>query len=62
MTSYIPSSTNVVNVKTNTTSGLTDHSAAFQGIVDALYGVILHAYQETRAELGVGCAGVEEGR
>lgn len=59
---YVPSSTNVVDVEANTSGSLTDHGTVLQSVIDALYGVVLHAYQETRAELRMRGAGVEEGR
>ena len=51
-----------MDVQTNTTSGLTDHSTILKGGVDTLNGVVLHADQEARAHLRVRSTGVEEGR
>jgi hypothetical protein len=42
---------NVVNRQTNSTSRLADNCTLFQSIVDALYTILLHAYQEAAAEL-----------
>lgn len=50
-----------MDVETDTSSSLADHSAALEGIVDAVDGVVLHADEEARRELGVGGSGVEEG-
>lgn len=38
-----------------------DHGTVLQRVVDTLDGVVLHADQEARAELGVGRARIEEG-
>lgn len=35
-----------MDVQTNATSGLGDHGAGLQSIVDALDGVVLHADEE----------------
>ncbi len=55
------SSSDVVDVETDTTSGLGDHGAGLEGVVDTVDRVILHGDKETRRELGVGSTSVEEG-
>ena len=58
--SVSPSSTNAVNAEADSTSGLADHGAVLERIVDTFDRVILHAYQEAAAQLWVGCTGVEQ--
>ena len=57
---YTPGSTDIMNAETNTSSGLADHSAVLQSVIDTLDGVVLHAHQETRTELRMRSTGVEE--
>ena len=49
-----------MNVQPNTSRGFTDHSTILEGVVDTLNGIVLHTDQETRAQLGVGGAGIEK--
>lgn len=59
---YKPSSTDIVDVKTNTTSSLADHGTVLEGVVDTLDRVVLHADKEARAQLRVRCTRVEQCR
>ena len=49
-----------MDVQPNTPRGLTDHGTVFEGIINALDGVVLHADQETRAQLGVGSPSIKK--
>ena len=50
----------VVNVKTDTTSSLGDLGTSLESLVDALDRVVPHGDKETRRHLGVGGTRVEE--
>ena len=50
-----------MDAETNPTRGFANHGTILQGVVDTLDRVILHAEQETGAELGVGGPSVEKG-
>ena len=49
-----------MDAETDATCGLTNHSTLLQCIVDAFDRVVLHAYQEARAELWLGRTSIEE--
>ena len=49
-----------MDVNADTTSSLADHSTILERGVDAFDGIILHGDQETRAQLRVRCAGIEQ--
>ena len=49
-----------MDVQSDSTGGLGDHGAGFEGVVDSLDGVVFHGDEETGGELGVGSAGVEQ--
>lgn len=51
-----------MDVQSNATSGLTDHRAALQCIIDPLDAIIFHAYQEAARHLRVRRPGVEQRR
>ena len=53
--------TDPVNIKTNTTSGLGDHSTSLQGVIDTLDTVTLHIDKEARRQLRLGSTSVEQG-
>lgn len=59
--SIVPSRPNAVDVQTNTTSGLRNHRASLQSIVDSFDRILFHADQEARRELWVIGTGVEQG-
>jgi len=42
----IPSGANAVNIQTDATSSLADHSTVLEGVVNALDGIILHTDKE----------------
>lgn len=58
--SSVPCGTDTVDIEPDTARGLTDHRTALEGVVDPLYGVILHAYEEAGGKLRVGRASVEQ--
>jgi hypothetical protein len=49
-----------VDGQADATCALADHCALLEGVIDALNAVTLAADEEAAAELGAGCAGVEE--
>lgn len=51
-----------MDVQADTASRLTDHCAVLQRIINALDRIVLHANQEARTELRVGCTGIEKRR
>ena len=56
----IPCSPNTVDVQTNTTSSLADHSALLECVVDSLDRVVLHTDKEARAKLCIWRSGIEK--
>ncbi len=50
-----------VNAQPDASCRLRNLSSLFQGVIDAVNAVVLHRQQEARRELGLGCAGVEQG-
>lgn len=44
----------------NPPCGLTDHGAVLEGFIYTLNRVVLHADEETRAQLGMGSTGIEK--
>lgn len=58
----VPSSTNVVNAKTNTACGLADHGTRLQCIVDTLDGVVFHTNEEAGCQLRVRRTSIEKRR
>jgi len=57
----LPGCTDAVNVQPDTTCGFADHGTVFEGVINPLDGIVLHADQETRAQLRVRSAGIEKG-
>ena len=56
------SSSDGVDVETDSTGVLGDHGASLECIVDTFDRVLLHGDQEAGRHLGVGCTSCEEGR
>jgi hypothetical protein len=56
----IPGSPNAVNVKPDSSRSFADHRAAFKGIVNSFYRIILHADEEAGTELRIGSTSIEE--
>lgn len=51
-----------MNVQPDTSSSLANHRTVLESIVDSFYRIILHAYQEARAHLGIRGASIEKCR
>src|SRR5258705_171432 len=56
----ISCSPNTVDVQTNTTSSLADHSTLLECVVDSLDRVVLHTDKDARAKLCIYCYGIEK--
>jgi hypothetical protein len=50
-----------MDVHPDTPCRLTDHGTVFEGIVNTLDGIVLHADQKAGAQLRARSAGIEEG-
>ena len=57
----LPSGADTMDVQPDTPCGLTDHGTVFEGVVNTLNGIVLHADQKTRAQLRARGTGIEKG-
>jgi len=58
----LPSGADTMDVHPDTPCGLTDHGTVFEGVVNTLNGIVLHADQKARTQLRARSTSIEKGR